>query len=58
MKYLSGRIIMWDDDGPALTGQTVIVESDEPLDTGLVDHTGTKIYRVAGRLPIGFRIKS
>lgn len=36
-------------------GQQVIIEDDNPKDTGLFDVTGTKIYRTSDRIPPGFR---
>ncbi len=40
------------DDRPTLS---VIVEDREPLDTGLVDAGGVRIFRVSERAPMGFR---
>lgn len=45
----------WDDHQERLVGQSVIVEDDQPVDTGLVDVTGTRIYRASDRIPVGFR---
>lgn len=43
------------DEGPLLEGRTVYV-SDEPVDTGLLDATGTKLYRVDERVRAGFQV--
>jgi hypothetical protein len=32
----------------------VIIVSDDPIDTGLVDQHGTPIMRVSSRAPLGF----
>ena len=45
------------DEGPLLEGRTVYI-ADEPVDTGLLDVTGTPLYRVEERIPAGFRVKS
>lgn len=45
----------WDDHIERPVGQTVIIEDDNPADTGLLDATGTKIYRTSDRIKPGFR---
>jgi len=52
----------WIDDDASLedreTQRTITVhERDGTTDTGLVDAAGVKIYRVADRVPMGFRAR-
>jgi hypothetical protein len=42
------------DDAPQFNGQTVIVEDDQPVKTGLLDASGVDIYRVRERAQVGF----
>jgi hypothetical protein len=42
------------DEGPVIAGQTVIVEDEAPVETGLLDASGTKLYRVADKIRPGF----
>jgi len=45
------------DEGPILEGRTVYIESD-PIDTGLLDVNGTRLYRVEERIELGFKVRS
>ena len=44
----------WSDDAPTITGQIIVQEDDSPIDTGLLDAQGAKIFRVRDKLPIGY----
>ena len=47
--------VLYDMDGEAsVTADQVIVEDDAPVDTGLLDANGNKLWRVVHRLPCGF----
>lgn len=43
-----------DDSEPVVPDLTVFEKDIKPVDTGLLDETGTKLYRVEDREPIGF----
>lgn len=47
----------FDDDQPWCPPLTVYEEAQEPIDTGIIDATGTKIFRRAERMPIGFHLR-
>jgi hypothetical protein len=44
----------WEDQPPIAAATTVYEPSEEPIDTGLFDATGTKLYRVRDRVKMGF----
>ena len=50
MRYIVRPRACWDDDKPMLEGKTV--HEREPVDTGLLDKDGQKIWRVMS--PVGF----
>lgn len=50
MRYVILPRAQWDDDRPLLEGRTV--HEREPVDTGLLNKDGQKIWRVMS--PIGF----
>ena len=53
MRYVSARTRPrsgWDDEHPMLEAKTV--HEPEPIDTGLLDADGNRIYRVMS--PVGF----
>jgi hypothetical protein len=54
MKY-AARDYEWLD----VEQKSLVVHEDEPtpIDTGLLDVNGVKIYRVPTRQPIGFKLK-
>ena len=41
-------------DGSQYLARTVHEEDGKPVDTGLLDASGKKLFRVEDRLPIGF----
>ena len=49
------RADWWDDPEHRPHTMNVICEDDTPIDTGLLDSAGVKIYRVPGREKMGFR---
>lgn len=50
-RYVTRRpVAEWDDDRPMIEGKTIY--ENEPVDTGLLDKSGLKIYRA--KTPIGF----
>lgn len=44
----------WSDDAPLLRDITVYDTEDVPEATGLLDASGTKLYRVRERIKMGF----
>lgn len=44
----------WSDDAPLIRDITVYEAEDKPHDTGLLDASGTKLYRVEERIKMGF----
>jgi len=44
----------WSDNREHLTGQTVFCDDDRPVDTGLFDAHGVRLYRFPDKHPIGF----
>ncbi len=45
----------WYPDGPV--SMTVLEDESGPVETGLLDQHGAKLYRVIQREPVGFRIR-
>jgi hypothetical protein len=48
--------LLWDDTPVQQPSCTVWEAEREPVDTGLVDPSGIRLYRVEDREPIGFRV--
>lgn len=44
----------WDEDVPLLPALNVYEPEDKPIETGLLDSNGTKLYRVRERIKMGF----
>lgn len=44
----------WEDQPPVVQATTVYEADDQPVDTGLVDMNGTRLYRVADKIKMGF----
>lgn len=44
----------WDEPEPHRPALTVYETEDQPISTGLLDATGTKLYRVRERIKMGF----
>lgn len=44
----------WDEDVPILVGHTVIMDEDQPIQTGLLDQNGTPLYRTPDKIKLGF----
>jgi hypothetical protein len=56
MKYITRAYHEWN-DGDHLTC-TVHEAEQEPIDTGLLDAHGTKIFRIPSKNPVGFALGS
>ena len=59
-KYITLRTTaMNEDDFRGISGGNVTIFEPEPcpIDTGVLDANGVRIYRVEDRDPIGFRIR-
>jgi hypothetical protein len=41
-------------DEPVMAGTTVLVDEDRPVDTGLLDANGVRLYRVSERVKVGY----
>ena len=57
MKYIAmnrPKANDWYYDEPVVKADTVYEREDQPEATGLVDYSGTPIYRVNERAPMGF----
>lgn len=58
MRYVTLRGVpatsWWDTNAVDYLPRTVHEEDRKPIDTGLLDANGTKLYRVEDREPIGF----
>jgi hypothetical protein len=49
---------LWlDEDTPFVPNLTVYETAPEPVDTGLLDASGTKIFRTPQREPVGFDLR-
>ena len=46
--------LAWHDAVPFVPALTIYETAIEPVDTGLIDGSGTKIFRTSRREPIGF----
>ncbi len=44
----------WDNQPPIAAATTVYEAEDAPVETGLVDATGTKLYRVKDKVRVGY----
>ena len=44
----------WEDQPPIAAATTVYESEEGPIDTGLIDVTGTKLYRVKDRVKMGY----
>ena len=42
----------------APTTITIVEETDDPIETGLLDRHGNPLYRVRERRPMGFKVKA
>lgn len=55
MSYVSRPSSELDLDRTIRETITVIEEDRDPIDTGLFDHTGGRIYRIRDTVPMGYR---
>ena len=44
----------WEQQPPVVQATTVYEPEDGPIDTGLVDQHGTRLYRVKDKIKMGF----
>lgn len=57
MRYISvpnAQWELWDRPATVQSTMTVYEQEDKPTDTGLVDATGTRLYRISERIKIGY----
>lgn len=54
VEYITRAGGWWETRGRESLATTVYEDDDKPVDTGLINADGTKIYRVRDRQPIGF----
>ena len=58
MRYVTLRprsVVLYEMDQEAsVTADQVIVSDDAPIDSGLLDVSGNRLFRVAARIPLGF----
>ncbi len=50
----------WDEDERGfadVSSRTILLDDDEPVKTGLLDASGTPLYRVRERIRFGFVVK-
>ena len=44
----------WENQPPVAAANTVYEQDDAPIETGLLDANGTKLYRIRDRLKMGY----
>lgn len=56
MRYITRPKADWDDPPVVADVSTriVIIDDDAPVNTGILDASGTPLYRVRDRVPFGF----